>query len=295
MGAWSETERGMAFMVVAMLLVPGIDAFAKLLTATQSAGEIAWSRFLLQSILLAPWVLWRGSFRIEQPILQAARGVLIAGTTLFFFAALKFLPLAEAISIFFVEPLILTLLSAWLLGETVGWRRVTAVIIGLSGALLVIRPSFAAVGPAAVLPVLAAVSFALYLVLTRRLARGTDPFVMQLSAGLSGVLVMSLALACGEIWAIETLAWKPPSLADWILMAGLGVIATTGHLLVVRAFSLASASILAPFQYLEIISATLLGFLIFGDFPDAMTWLGVAVIVGSGLYVFHRERVHARS
>lgn len=295
--AAQEVEKGIVIMAAAMLLLPAMDAVAKTLTAHGvPAGQVAWSRFAFQVLYLAPFMLVGGRYRLVGPIgLHAARGVLIAVATLFFFAALKFLPLADAISIFFVEPLILTLLAALFLGERIGWRRLTAVAVGFCGALIVIRPSYAVFGWAAALPLCAAVCFALYLILTRHLATREDAAAMQFAAGLFGGLTLSVALLVGALAELPAIDPVWPSPSDWAMMAGLGLIATVGHLLVVQAFRRAGPSTLAPFQYLEIISATLLGLLVFGDFPDATTWFGIAVIVAAGLYVFHRERALARS
>ncbi len=285
----------MLIMAFAMLLLPVMDAFAKTLTGSMPAGQIAWSRFAFQVLYLAPFMVVGGGFRLAGPVwLHAARGVLIAMATLFFFAALKYLPIADAISIFFVEPLILTLLAALFLGEKIGWRRLTAVAVGFCGALIVIQPSYAVFGWAAALPLAAACCFAVYLILTRHLARRERAAVMQFMAGIFGCLTLSLALLVGSLAAIPVLDPVWPSLQGWSLMAALGLVATIGHILVVEAFRRAGPATLAPFQYLEIISATLLGLLFFGDFPDAMTWLGIAIIVAAGLYVFHRERRLAR-
>jgi S-adenosylmethionine uptake transporter len=287
---------GILLMVVGMLVIPGIDAIAKYLSDDIAAGQVAWSRFLFQTIILAPVVLLRRRppdlFR--RPFVHAARGALIASATLMFFASLKYLPMADAIAIFFVEPFFLTLISAVFLGETIGWRRILAISVGFAGALIIIRPSYDVFGLPSLLPIGAAVCFAIYLALTRSLAQGTDPFVMQLSAGLSGLVVMSVALAVGASTEIEVLTPVWPTAWQWSLLALLGVIGTIAHLFVVNAFKRAPASLLAPFQYLEIISASLLGFLIFGDFPDPLTWVGITIIVGSGLYVLHRERRSAQ-
>ena len=286
----------MILMAGAMLLLPVMDAIAKTLSDSVPAGQVAWSRFFFQVIYLAPFVLAGGRFRpVGHLGLHVLRGALIAVATLLFFASLKVLPLADAISIFFVEPLILTVLAAVFLGESVGWRRLTAVAVGFCGALIVIRPSFQAFGWTALLPLGAACCFAVYLVLTRRLAREEKATTMQFMAGISGGLTLSLALLFGGLAEIPVIDPVWPSLWAWSLMAGLGLIATIGHIVVVHAFRRASPATLAPFQYLEIISATLLGLLLFGDFPDLGTWLGIAIIVGSGLYVFHRERRRAHS
>lgn len=280
-------------MVLAMLLLPGIDAIAKGLSDSLPIGEIAWCRFFFQILFLLPFVLRvRGPWGGRRIGIDAARGVLMAGVTLLFFASLRDLPLADAISIFFVEPLILTLLSATLLGERVGWRRILAVIIGFCGSLIVIRPSFEVFGMTALLPVGAALLFAFYMVLTRLRARAHDAnaISMQFTAGLSGLITMSAALWFGRSKGIEILDPVWPTALEWVLMAALGAIATTGHMLVVHAIRRIGAAMVAPFQYLEIIGATILGLIFYGDFPDPITWLGVAVITGSGLFVFYRER-----
>lgn len=282
----------MALMVAAMLMLPGIDAIAKWLSGGISSGQVAWSRFFFQTLLMLPLFLHaRGPIVTRALPLHALRGALIALATLLFFSALKYLPLADAISIFFVEPLILTLLSALFLGETVGWRRLTAVAVGFAGALIVIRPSFQSLGAPALLPLGTALSFAVYLILTRKLAVQELPERMQFYAGVFGGLVMTVALALGSVADVGVLTVVWPDRTQWLLLAALGVIATLGHLLVVHAFRRAPAGLLAPFSYVEIIGATFLGALLFDDFPDAITWVGVAIIVASGLYVFHREAV----
>ena len=155
--------------------------------------------------------------------------------------------------------------------------------------MIIIRPTFGEVGYAVLYPVAAAFCFSFYIVLTRKLVRHEDPIRLQFFAGIFGCLVMSVALAYGteQQVAILTAAW--PTAHQWMLLGALGLIATVCHLLVVYAYRLASIGILAPFQYVEIIGATILGLIIFGEFPDAVTWAGVAIIVGSGMYVFHRE------
>lgn len=290
--------RGLMLMAAAMLMLPGLDAFAKALTQTLPAGQVAAARFVFQSLFLAPFALvalGRRILRPRRPWVHFFRGVLIAMATLMFFQALKYMPMADAIAIFFVEPLLLTLIAAVFLGEGIGWRRLTAVLVGFGGAMLVIRPSFVNLGWTAVLPAGAALCFAAYLALTRAQARGEDAFAMQFYAGLSGTLVMVIAIVAGSALGSTVLAAQWPTPWEWALMAALGLVATVGHLLVVAAFRQAPAGVLAPFQYLEIISATALGYWFFGDFPTSLTWLGVGIIVGSGIYVFWREqRLSAR-
>lgn len=280
----------MVLVIIAMLLLPGIDAIAKWLSGSVSAGQIAWSRFLFQIIFMAPFVI-RTQGQWFGPLLKLhlARGALIAFTTLLFFAGLKYLPIADAISIFFIEPLLVTLLSVFFLGEIIRWRRIAAICFGFIGAMIIIRPAFQEVGFVVFYPVFAAVCFSFYIILTRRLAHQEHPFRMQFLTGVSGFLVMGLALIIGDTGGVSILSLAYPTQSEWGLLVLLGLIATIGHLLVAFAYQRAPVSILAPFQYVEIIGATLLGLILFNDFPDPITWVGVGIIVASGMYVFHRE------
>jgi S-adenosylmethionine uptake transporter len=280
----------MLMMIVAMLALPGIDAIAKWLAGSISSGQVTWSRFFFQILLMSPLLLrTQGPWLTPALWLHAARGALIAFATLFFFSGLAYLPMADAIAIFFIEPLLVTLLSALFFGEAIRWRRISAISLGLVGALIIIRPSFSEVGFAALYPVATAFCFSFYILLTRKLVTKEDPIRLQFFAGIFGCLVMSLALGYGSVNDVAILAAVWPSQHEWLLLGALGLIATACHLLIAHAYRLASIGILAPFQYIEIIGATILGLVIFNDFPDAMTWLGIAIIVGSGMYVFHRE------
>lgn len=290
MSGKNSTATAMVMMVCAMLVLPGIDAIAKWLSASVSSGQVTWSRFFFQIFLMSPLLLrTRGPWLTPTLWLHAARGAMIAFATLLFFSGLAYLPLADAISIFFIEPLLVTLLSALFFGELIHWRRISAICIGFIGALIIIRPTFAEIGLPALYPVGAACCFSTYILLTRKLVRHEDPIRLQFFAGIFGCLVMSLALGYGTAQDINILSVVWPTLDQWLLLALLGVIATGCHLLVTYAYRLASIGILAPFQYIEIIGASILGLAIFGEFPDAITWLGIAIIVASGLYVFHRE------
>lgn len=288
------TEIAMAMMVAAMVLVPAIDAIAKFLTDTLAPAQIAWARFFFQMLFLLPLAL-RGErlVHLADTPWHLVRGVLIAAATTCFFTALIVMPLADTIAIFFVEPLILSLLAGVILKEGIGWRRIAAILVGFGGAMLIVRPSFADFGLYALLPLAAATFFAFYLLLTRMLGARTDAVMMQVSAGVGGLVAMSVLMGVGSVTDWPLLEWRTPDAASWALLMLLGLVATVAHLLIVQAFRRASAVILAPFQYLEIMAAVFWGWLVFGDWPEATTWLGIAVIVGAGLYVFHRERRRA--
>ncbi|MGI9486242.1 MAG: DMT family transporter [Geminicoccaceae bacterium] len=287
----SNVRHGMILMATGVLMAPAIHAIAKSLGDVLSSGQIAWFRFFFQFVFLLPLVLIGNGGRLPMPsATHALRGLLLALATLAFFSALTHMPLADSAAIFFVEPLILTLMSAAFLDEGIGWRRLLAVVVGFVGALIVIRPSFETVGLPAILPLIAAACFALYLTITRAVAKTENARAMQFWVCVFGMLVLSFALTLSDVigWAAIRPSW-PTSLA-WAWLIVLGLIATISHMLAIRAFHLAPASVLAPFQYLEILGATLLGAVIFGDLPDGLTGLGIAIIVGSGLYVFYRER-----
>jgi len=288
------TEIAMAMMVAAMVLVPAIDAIAKFLTDVLAPAQIAWARFFFQMLFLLPLAL-RGErlVHLADTPWHLLRGVLIAAATICFFTALTVMPLADNIAIFFVEPLILSLLAGVILKEGIGWRRIAAILVGFAGAMLIVRPSFTQFGVYALLPLAAATFFALYLLLTRILGARTDAIMMQVSAGVGGLVAMTVLMALGTVTAWPLLEWRTPDAGTWALLMLLGLVATVAHLLIVQAFRRCSAVILAPFQYLEIMSAVFWGWLIFADWPEPMTWLGIAIIVAAGLYVFHRERRRA--
>ena len=284
---------GIFLMIAAMLLLPGLDACAKWLGMRMPASEISAARFGMQMILLLPALLfirlrlsWASFSKYE-----AARGICLAVATWLFFISLKTLPMAEAISIFFVEPMILTLLGALLLKELIRIRRILAILVGFLGALIVIQPSFEIFGWPALLPLGAAFTFAIYMIITRIVAQAKHPIEAQFSMSFFALLtVLSLAII-NQIIGFETMAWRMPNLTETGVILLLGLIATTGHLMIVFALRYADAGLLAPFQYAEILNAAFLGYLIFGDIPKDTTFLGASLIIGSGLYLIHRERL----
>ncbi len=284
---------GLTLMVLSVLVSPVIDIFAKLAIATVPSAEITAVRFLLQVVFILPIVLFRRTLldlTWKKSALHALRGGLLVLTMLSFITTLKVMEVADAIAIFFVEPIILTILGSIFLKETIGWRRYAACAVGFLGAILVIQPSMQEVGPIALLPIVAAFTLAIFLLVTRMVAQNEDPWSMQFHAGIWGGLFCLVLLAFGEGTGSSVFDPVWPEGHAWFYLLGVGVTATVSGVLGVYAYRAAPASVLAPLQYLEIVSATIFGWLVFGDLPDALKWLGIAIIIGSGLYIIWRER-----
>jgi len=284
---------GAGLMVIFSLLAPVQDTLVKLATDHVSSGVIAFSRFFIQALILVPLVGLRwGPSRLwpqRAPHLHALRGVLMATLTVMFTIALESMYVADAIAIFFVEPMIVTLLGGLILREQVGWRRYVACAVGFVGALLVIQPSFEELGWVAFLPLGVALLFSIYLILTRQLAQHEEPVAMQAYTGVTGLVFLGAILMVLDPLGSTTFAPTPPSPYALMLLGGMGLIATFNHLLLVQAFRRAPASVLAPIQYLEIVTGVLLGWMIWAYVPNALKWAGIAIIVASGLYIVWRE------
>jgi len=283
-------------MVAAMLFAPFMDAIAKSL-ATQSdvsPATVTFGRFLVQSLFLGVFVTvaWaKGAMRYVFSWVNILRGMLMGLAAMLFFTAIKYMPLADAIAVFFVEPLIVMLMSSVFLGEKVRWRRVTAAIIGFGGAIIVIRPSYELFGLVSLLPLCTAFLFSVYLILTRISGSNQEPLVMQFYAGIGGVLMCGSILAVGTpLGSVDFGLSLPTTSQAWSLLLGIGLFAVASHMLIVIAFTMAPASVLAPFQYVEIVSATILGYLVFNEFPATTQWIGISIIIGSGIYIFLREQ-----
>lgn len=289
----NDISFGLGLMVIAVLISPLIDIFAKLAITTIPSAEITAVRFVLQMIFILPVVLIRGTLfdlTWKKTGLHMLRGGLLVVTMLSFITTLKAMEVADAIAIFFVEPIILTILGSIFLKETIGWRRYTACAVGFSGALLVIQPSMQEVGWIALLPVVSAFGLAVFLLVTRMVAQNEDPWSMQFHAGVWGALFCGILLYFGNGTGSEIFDPVVPDMTAGLYLIGVGVTATISGVLGVYAYRAAPASVLAPLQYLEIVSATIFGWLVFGHLPDALKWLGIAIIISSGLYIIWRER-----
>lgn len=288
-----RTLLGILCMIAFATIAPVMDAFAKATPNYIPVMQILAFRFGIQLASLLPLALVMGlTYRpsLRECGLHLIRAALIVCATGLFFTTLRFMPIANALSIFFVAPFMITILGGAILGEDVGPRRLIACAIGFLGALLVIQPSFADLGVVSLFPLGTALCFAFYMVMTRQMALRIHPIALQSYTALAACLIILplLALYDGSGSALLDPA-MPHGLAVWTLI-GVGAMSTISHLFISFALRLAPAATVAPLQYLEIVAATALGYWVFGDFPDALTWGGITIIVASGLYVFMRER-----
>ncbi|WP_170475799.1 DMT family transporter [Ruegeria arenilitoris] len=289
---------GIFLMLGFCVLAPWGDAMAKLLAESTPVGLLVFVRFAAQAVILVPLVvLTRRSFRMHGPVfrLTVLRTVLHILGIAAMFSALQYLPLADAIAIAFVMPFILLLLGRYVLNEEVGPRRLIACIVGFLGTLLVIQPSFAEVGAPALLPLFVAVVFALFMLVTRQIAKDTDPIALQAVSGLMASVVLLPMLAIGtfsEIWEISLII---PDRDVHGLLFAIGLLGTLAHLMMTWSLRYAPSATLAPMQYLEIPVATLIGWLIFNDLPNGIAAIGILITIAAGLYVILRERASVQS
>ena len=295
-----DTDRilpGIVLMLGFCATAPLIDAASKLAAQSLPVGQITTARFVVQAALMAPVCLALGqSLRRPRGSGWAliARALCLIASTYCFVAALTVMPIADALAIAFVEPFLLLILGHLLFRDPVGPRRIAACVVGFAGSMLVIRPSLAAFGPLALFPLGTALFFALYMLVTRSLSRRMHPLAMQYhTATVATVLCLPvMLLAAGRDW--PTLSPLMPQGFAWAWLVGVGAASAVAHLMMTYALRAAPAATLAPLHYLEIVSVVTLGYLIFADFPDLLTWTGIAIIVGSGLYIIARERHTAR-
>lgn len=275
---------GVALMLAAMAVVPLMDGVAKHLSATFAVLQVVWARYFFHLLILLPLVLWRhgaGALLLRNPWPQLLRGGFLLGSTILFFAAIAVMPIADALALVFVAPLVVTALSPLLLGERVGPRRWTAVSLGFVGVLVILRPGVSAFHTGMLLALGAGTVYAFYSLATRRLSGSAPPLVTLTYTALLGAMVMSVVVPA---------VWTPPGTLDLLWMVLMGALAAFGHFLVIKSFEHAEASLLAPLGYSEIVMATIVGYLAFGDFPDAWTWAGIVIVIASGVYVSMRER-----
>ncbi|MGA1932187.1 DMT family transporter [Arcobacter sp. YIC-464] len=285
-----ENLKGIIFMVLAVLLLPFSDAIAKWLSSSYTAIQIAWLRFFVQAVIL---FLLSITFKYKLEEFKKSYiliSIFISSSIIFLFWGLKYLPLANNIALFFIEPLVLTLLSVIILKEKLQKNHIIAVIIGLIGTLVIIRPNWSAYGVAAILPIISAVFYALYLLSLRQVSTKSNNKSLQFYIGITSTLILSVIITICEVFDIDSFGFNQIDFTHWWLILLLGIVTTIVQLLVSKAFFYSKASSLASFQYLEIISATLLGWFIFKDIPDNLTIVGALIVIFSGLYLIQHER-----
>lgn len=278
----ASTRNGILLMLFAILLFTMMDALAKGLVQRYPTQQVVWARFAGQ-LLLVLFILNRNLppvLRTRHPRLHLLRSVTQLGATGFFFASLNYIGLAEATALTDINPVLITLGAALFLGEKLGPRRIAGVIAAMIGAMIVIRPGLGVFTPAALLPLCCAACYATNALITRKVGSTETVWTSMVYAGLFGTLVTS-ALLPGT--------WVPIPLSDLPLFITVGCLGTAAQLALIRSFSIAEASSVAPFGYAGIVLATVWGIVLYGEYPDTLTILGASIIVIAGLYVWHRE------
>lgn len=288
---------GILLMLVFCILAPVGDAVAKLLSGQVPLIELLTVRFAAQALILTPVIIftgrdWRMSRRVL--VLTAVRTILHIIGIGAMFSALFYLPLADAVAIAFVMPFLMLLLGKYVLDEEVGSRRLWACVVGFVGTLLVIQPSFVSVGWPALLPLVVAVVFSLFMLVTRQIAKETDPISLQaISGGMATAVILPFLFVHGVIQQND-LILANPGLNIGLLLAVIGLLGTVAHLVMTWALRYAPSATLAPMQYLEIPFATLIGWAVFGDLPNGLAGVGIAITIAAGLYIVLRERAMSR-
>ena len=267
----------------AWMIVPVMDALAKFLSNSMNVFQIAWARYFFSAVFTLSLMLFFYKKTLvwsKNPRLQIIRGFVLAFSTLCFFYAISVISLPKALTLAFVAPITCTAFSPIFLNEKVGIRRWSAVLVGFLGALIVIRPGFIEVNLATLAAVCCGICYGFYFIITRKLSTSDNPLLTLLFTSVVGLLIISLFLPS---------VWVKPSLNEWVIMALIGLIASIAHLFLIISLKYADASKLAPLGYTEIITNILISYYYFNELPDNWTYLGLFIIVLSGLYIAKRE------
>jgi drug/metabolite transporter (DMT)-like permease len=274
---------GIGFMIFMTICFSSLDASAKYLSNELPLWVLLWGRYVFNFLFVALFFV-RGApadiIHTRNIKLQILRSILLVASTLTFWMALMLLPLADCVVILFVAPLLVTMLAAPLLGESVGRHRWTAVLLGFVGVMVVMRPGIAVFEWVLILPLITALLYAGVQISTRILGRTDGALTTLLYSSAGGVIISTIGVL---------FFWVTPSLEQWLVLGWLGFLGALGHYLMIKAYEIAPASLLAPFDYTTLIWATILGFVMFGDLPDTWTVLGAIIIMSSGLYLIRRE------
>ena len=281
--------RGILLMVAAIGIFVAMDTIAKYLAQWYPVPGLIWARYVINLAILLAWFAARGELhriRTARPGIQLARGLLLASATFFYFSALRVLPIADAAAISFVLPLFVAVLAVPMLGERLDLPRAVAIFVGMAGALMIVRPGSTVFTAYSLLPVAMAVCNALYQILTRMVAGLEHPLTSLVWGAIVGAVLFS---------AVAPFAWETPQTAfHWALLGVIGLFASIGHYLLIRAYDYANATLLAPYTYTAMVWAIALGFAVFGHLPDGWSVGGMAVIVASGLFLAARQRLTVR-
>jgi len=283
--------KAVLLMCAAVSMFSCLDTVAKYLGSFRGipTSEIVWARFVGQALLMVAIFGPRavpGWFKTRKLGLQLARSLFMVGTTAFNFIAIQHLRLDQTISIAFLAPLVVAALAGPILGEFVGWRRAFAIVAGFIGVLIVVRPGLVAFHPAFLASLVSMLSYAFFMIVTRKLS-GVDPPLVTL------FYALIIGVVAGAFFAIPEWVW-PSSAFDWALLLTTGALGGFGHYLLIHAYSLAPASSVSPFLYFQLLSMIALEYAVFGDMPDTWTLIGSGVVIASGIYLVHRERIAHR-
>ena len=272
------------YNLLAWVILPVMDGLAKYLSVDLPVLQIVWARYFFTVVITLSFIII--FFRKQlvwtsKPKLQLFRGLILLCANMLFFYAISIISLTKALTLAFVAPLIVTALSPFILGEIVGYRRWLAVIIGFIGSLIVIRPGLIEFNLATLAALGTGFFYGIYFIITRKLHTADSPLLTLLITGVVGAIILSAYMPFG---------WIEPNPNQWLFMFCIGLCASVGHFFLILSLKYADASKLAPFSYFEIVTNVIIGYYFFSDFPDIWTWVGLLIIINSGIYISIRER-----
>ena len=280
--------KAITFNLLAWVMLPIMDGFAKYLSSDLPVLQITWARYFFTVAFTLPIMFFffrKNLVWTDKPKLQLIRGLILLTANVCFFYSILIISLAKALTLAFIAPLIVTAFSPIFLGEKVGFRRWSAVIIGFIGSMVVIRPGFVEINLASLAALGTGVMYGFYLIITRKLSSSDNPLLTLLLTGVVGAIIISFVMP---------FVWIKPTLNQWSMMAAIGIFACVGHLFIILSLKYADASKLAPFSYFEIVTNIIIGYYFFSDFPDKWTFLGLFIIILSGIYISRRENIVKR-
>ena len=280
--------KAITFNLLAWVMLPIMDGFAKYLSSDLPVLQITWARYFFTVAFTLPIMFFffrKNLVWTDKPKLQLIRGLILLTANVCFFYSISIISLAKALTLAFIAPLIVTAFSPIFLGEKVGFRRWSAVIIGFIGSMVVIRPGFVEINLASLAALGTGVMYGFYLIITRKLSSSDNPLLTLLLTGVVGAIIISFVMP---------FVWIKPTLNQWSMMAAIGIFACVGHLFIILSLKYADASKLAPFSFFEIVTNIIIGYYFFSDFPDKWTFLGLFIIILSGIYISRRENIVKR-